>query len=88
MTDLIGLVMEAAATELLHERAIQIDREVQDLLAEMECAPVEECCSGTFLERFLALLERRGEIARKALVIFEELPSTPPHAPETVLQPS
>jgi len=86
MTDLIGLVMEAAATELLHEQAVHIDQEVQRLLAEMERAPVEECCSGTFMERFLALLERRGEIARKALVIFEELPSTPPRAPETVLQ--
>jgi hypothetical protein len=88
MTDLIGLVMEAAATELLHEQAIQIDQEVRDLLAEIERAPVEECCSSTYMERFLALLERRGQIARKALVIFEELPSTPPRAPETVLQAS
>jgi hypothetical protein len=88
MTDLIGLVMEAAATELLHEQAVHIDQEVQRLLAEMGRAPVEECCGGTFMERFLALLERRGEIARKALVIFEELPSTPPRAPETVLQAS
>ena len=86
MTDLIGLVMEAAATELLHEQAIQIDQEVQSLLAEMERAPVEEGGSDTFLERFLALLERRGEVARKALVIFEELPSASPRAPETVPQ--
>jgi hypothetical protein len=86
MTDLIGLVMEAAATEFLHEQAIQIDQEVQHLLAEMERASVEECCSGTYMERFLALLERRGEIARKALVIFEELPSASPRAPEAVTQ--
>ena len=64
MTDLIGVVMDAAATELLHEQAVQIDQEVQRLLAEVERASVEECCGGAFLERFLALLERRARLWR------------------------
>jgi hypothetical protein len=56
MNDLVSLVMEAAATELLHLEAVQIDQEVQRLLAEMERAPVEELRRGGFAQRFLELL--------------------------------
>jgi hypothetical protein len=85
MTDLIDLVMGAAATELLHAQTLQIDQDIQRLLEEMERAPVEECRRGDFAERFLVLLERRGKIARKALVIFEEpaLPRTPAPVPHS-----
>ena len=82
MTDLITFVMQAAATELLQAEADQIDQEVQRLLAEMERAPIEECRSGGFVQRFLELLKRRGEVARKALVIFEEPQSERPCEPE------
>ena len=81
MSDLVGLVMEAAATELLYEEAAQIDREVQQLLAEAEHAPAHECRSA-LAQRFLELLERRGEIARKAPVVFEDPPSERPREPE------
>jgi hypothetical protein len=76
MSDLVGLVMEAAATELLYEEAARIDRDVQRLLAEMEQAPSEEC-RRSFAQRLLELLERRGEIARKALIVFEDPPVRP-----------
>src|SRR5215472_1259934 len=79
MADLVSLVMEAAATELLYQEAAQIDQEVQRLLAEMEHATVEECHRGGFVEHFLELMKRRGEVARKALVIFEE-PESKTHA--------
>jgi hypothetical protein len=82
MNDLVSLVMEAAAIELLHGDAVQIDREVQRLLAEMEHAPVEELRRSGFARHFLELLKRRGELARKALIIFEELQSEGPRAPE------
>jgi hypothetical protein len=84
MNDLVSLVMEAAATEVLHVEAVQIDQEVQRLLAEMERAPVEELRRGGFAQRFLELLKRRGEIAPKALIIFEEAPSERPPAPEPI----
>ena len=80
MTDLVGLVMEAAATELLYEEAAQIDRDVQRLLAEAEQAPLDER-RGSFAQRLLELLKRRGEIARKALIVFEDTPERP-RAPE------
>jgi ribosomal protein L17 len=70
MTDLITLVMQAAATEVLQREADQIDEEVQRLLAEIERAPTEECRRGGFTRRFLELLKRRGEVARRAPVIF------------------
>ena len=70
MTDLIALVMQAAATEVLQREADQIDEEVQRLLAEMERAPTEEYRRGGFTWRFLELLRRRGEVARRAPVLF------------------
>ena len=82
MNDMVSLVMEAAATELLHVEAVQIDQEVQRLLAEMERAPVEELRRGSFAQRFLELLKRRGEVALKALIIFEEPRSEGPRAPK------
>jgi hypothetical protein len=84
MTDLVTFVMQAAATELLQVEADQIDQEVQRLLAEMQRAPVEECRGGSFAQRFLELLKRRGEVARKALVIFEEPQSERPRVPEPI----
>jgi hypothetical protein len=63
MNDLVSLVMEAAATELLHVEADRIDQEVQRLLAEMEQASVEDLRRGGSAQRFLELLKRRGEVA-------------------------
>ena len=83
MPDLVGLVMEAAATELLYEEAAQIDREVQQLLAEAKHASAQES-RGTLLQRLIELLERRGEIARKAPLVFEDPPSERPREPEPV----
>ena len=71
MTDLVTLVMQAAATEALQEEADQIDQEVQRLLVEMERASVGENRGGGFAQRFLVLLKRRGEVARKALLLFK-----------------
>jgi hypothetical protein len=68
---LARLVMKAAATELLHEEAAQIDQEMRRLLAEMEPAPACEC-RGILLQRFLDLLQRRGEVAKKALILREK----------------
>jgi hypothetical protein len=48
-----------------------IDREIQQLVAKMEHLPLEECRRGEFLERFMELLRRRGEIAREVLVKFK-----------------
>lgn len=80
MTDLVTLVMKAAATEVLRGEADQVDREVQQLLAEIEHAPVEEYRRGDFTERFLELLKRRSAVARKALAIFAEPQSEKPRA--------
>jgi hypothetical protein len=81
MTDLVTLVMQAAATEVLQEEANQIDQEVQWLLAEMEYAPVEEGGRDRSVHCLLELLKRRGEVARKALLVrsrgeprYNELP--------------
>jgi hypothetical protein len=68
--DLARLVMKAAATELLYEEAAQIDREVQWLLAEMQRTPASKC-RGVLLQRFLDLLQHRGEVAKKALIMRE-----------------
>jgi hypothetical protein len=84
MKDLVSLVMEAAATEVLHVEAVQIDQEVQRLLAEMERAPVEELRGGGFAHAFLELLKRRGEVARKAPIIFEAAQSERPLPPEPI----
>jgi len=72
--DLARLVMKAAATELLYEEAAQIDREVQRLLAEMERAPASEC-RGILAQRFLDLLQHRGDVAKKALIMRENTES-------------
>ncbi len=72
--DLARLVMKAAATELLYEEAAQIDREVQRLLVEMDRAPASEC-RGTLAQRFLDLLQHRGEVAKKALIMRENTES-------------
>lgn len=71
MTDLITLVMQAAAIEVLQREADQIDQEVQQLLAEIEHASAEECRDGGFIRRLLELLKRRGDVARNAPFIFE-----------------
>jgi len=83
MPDLVGLVMEAAATELLYEEAAQIDREVQQLLAEAKHASAQEP-RGALVQRFIELLERRGKVARKAPLVFEDPPSERPREPEPV----
>jgi hypothetical protein len=72
MTDLVNFVMQAAATEVLQGEADQVDQDVQRLLAEIERTPIAERGRGGFVRRFLELLKRRGEVARKALFIFEE----------------
>jgi hypothetical protein len=69
--ELARLVMKAAATELLYDDAAQIDQEVRWLLAEMEHAPASEC-RGILLQRFLDLLQRRGEVAKKALIMRDD----------------
>jgi len=74
MTSLVNLVMEAAAAEVLHEEAAQIEQEVQRLLAEVGRATAAEPNPGVLRERFMELLKRRGEVARKALILFRPEP--------------
>ena len=69
MSDLVSRMMKAAASELLHQEAIQVDQKMERLLAEMELVPHVEGCLDDFMQRFFALLRRRDEIARKALAI-------------------
>ena len=69
MSNLVSLVMKAAASELLHQEAIQVDQEMEKLLAEMELVPHVQGCLDDFMLRFFALLKRRNEVARKALLI-------------------
>jgi hypothetical protein len=69
MNDLVRRVMEVAANELLHQEAIQVDQEMEELLAEMALVPHVEGCLDGFMLRFFALLKRRSETAKKALVI-------------------
>jgi hypothetical protein len=69
MSSLVSLVMKAAASELLHQEAIQVDQEMEKLLAEMELVPHVQGCLDDFMLRFFALLKRRNEIARRALLI-------------------
>ena len=71
--NLVTVVMRSAAIEVLQDEAYQIDEEVRRLLAEIERTPVEECRRGSFAQRFLELLKRRGEVARKVMVIFKGL---------------
>jgi hypothetical protein len=84
MTDFVTLVMQAAATEVLREEADQIDQEVQRLLVEMERASVGENRGGRLAQRFLVLLKRRGEVARKALLLFKEPQSARPRTPAPI----
>jgi hypothetical protein len=69
MTELVALVMRAAAIEVLQEEAEQIDQEIQRLLVETEQASVGEIRDRRFVHRFLLLLKRRGDVARKALCL-------------------
>jgi hypothetical protein len=78
MSDLVSRVMKVAASELLYREAIQVDQEMEKLLAEMELVPRVEGCLGDFMLRFFALLKRRNEIARKALVIARKGAGLPP----------
>jgi hypothetical protein len=69
MSDLVKTVMEAAASELLHQEAIQVDLEMEQLLAEMALDPLVEGRRHELALHFLALLKRRSEIACRALSI-------------------
>lgn len=69
MSDLVSLVMKAAASELLHQEAIKVDQEMEDFLAEMALVPRIEGRRDDFTLRFLGLLKRRSEIAQRALGI-------------------
>jgi hypothetical protein len=69
MSNLVSRVMKAAASELLHQEAIQVDQDMEKLLAEMELVPHVQGCLDDFMLRFFALLKRRNEIARRALLI-------------------
>ena len=68
MTDLVTVVIQAATIRRLEVECGPIDRDIQRLVAKMEHLPLEECRRGEFLERFMELLRRRGEIAREVLV--------------------
>ena len=72
MISFVSLVMETAAAELLLEEAAQIEEEMQRFLSEMDHATGEDAHHGVLLERFMELLERRGEVTRKALILFKE----------------
>jgi hypothetical protein len=69
MASLVNLVMEAAATEVLYEERDQIEQEMGRLLAEVEHSNIRGPHYGVFCERFMELLKRRGEVARKALIL-------------------
>jgi hypothetical protein len=92
MSSLVSLVKEAAAGELLHEEAARVEEEVQRFLSEVEQAAVEDTHDDAFLERFMALLKRRGEIARRAMILFREIkerrvldePAPAQHDPEAL----
>ena len=79
MSDLVSQLMTAAVIELLHQDAIQVDQEMEELLAEMELVPHVEGCLDDFMLRFFTLLKRRGEIAQRALGIARmgERPARP-----------
>jgi hypothetical protein len=71
-TTFVNLVMEAAAIESLREEAAGIEQEMQRLLSEVEQATDKGSCRAVFFERFMELLRRRGETARKTAVLFEQ----------------
>lgn len=66
--------MHAATVSRLEVECERIDREIAQLVAEMEQVSVEECRRRGLRARFMDLLARRGEVAREALV--------PPKAPQ------
>ena len=68
MTHLVTLVIQAATIRRFELECGPIDRDIQQLVAKMEHLPLEESRRGEFLERFMELLRRRGEIAREVLV--------------------
>ncbi len=71
MSDLISLVMKAAARELLHQEASQVDQEMEKLLAEMALVPAVEARLADLMQHFFTLLKRRGNIAQRALGTHE-----------------
>ncbi len=78
MSDLISLVMKAAARELLHREAGQVDQEMDELLAEMALDPGAKARLDDFTQHFFTLLARRGIIAQRALGIYEADAHRPP----------
>ena len=68
MTDLVTVVIQAATIRRLEVECGPIDRDIQRLVAKMEHLPLEGSRRREFLERFMELLRRRGEIAREVLV--------------------
>jgi hypothetical protein len=78
MSDLVAFVRQAATITRLEEECHQIDRGVQLLLAEMQETSAEDCRRGKLRERFMELLEQRGEIARRALLKPASKPSNLP----------
>jgi hypothetical protein len=68
VTDLVTLIIQRATINRLEMECGPIDRDVQQLVAEMEHLSAAECRRGGFPERFMELLRRRGEIARAVLV--------------------
>lgn len=67
MSDLVNLVMKAAANELLHQEANQVDQEMKELLTEMKLDPLVEGRLEDLTLRFFALLKRRSAVAQRAL---------------------
>ena len=56
MARLVNLVMQAAAAEVLHEQADQIEHEMERLLVEVKHATVEDPHYDVLWERFMELL--------------------------------
>jgi hypothetical protein len=71
MSDLVNLVMKAAANELLHQEANQVDQEMGELLTEMNRDPLVEGRLEDLTLRFFALLNRRSKVAQRALGLGE-----------------
>jgi len=68
VTHLVTLVIQAATIRRFELECGPIDRDIQQLVAKMEHLPLEGSRRREFLERFMELLRRRGEIAREVLV--------------------
>jgi hypothetical protein len=63
--------MKAAASELLHQEASQVDQEMEELLAEMALVSAVEARLADFTQHFFTLLARRGNIVQRALGMHE-----------------